>query len=429
MKRLRGHPRKPLAQASCVSFRISTSATGPRFGLVLRRLFISLARSDGRPTNGCLIAEPRVELFHMLPPEPSSYKGYWWLPSFPKQKLPGTLSISPASGIVLEITGSFDGRTFPFGNRENYRSVHGETSGNEVLTLEFLHSGPREWGATGVMVTKYDAGCAIIGGHFPNSTEVLVSELHAELGPLAEWLCISGFSFSAAGTEETRASLTVQYRLPEPIEIFRTEDHFWEIRWKPLGPTRRNPQTEVHMSEVPYVRFQSTKPVPFDSLHSHVEQFRRLLTLFVGSPAHVTRLLGIVQQDGETFTVEFIWKSRFEPRPSEVRSFDIVAHYQSIRSHLPSIIAFFRDNQKAVAPVLDLWSLIPMLQEMPIEQRFLGQCQIAEAFHRRTMNRLAKPEVDYARDLLRSWRRSPRSTAAGWIGCCATATNARYRTE
>ena len=40
--------------------------------------------------------------------EPFEYKGYWWKPDDPENKVAGVLTYKPGENIVLELIGTFD---------------------------------------------------------------------------------------------------------------------------------------------------------------------------------------------------------------------------------------------------------------------------------------------------------------------------------
>ena len=63
------------------------------------------------------------------------YKGYWYLPSFPQNKVAGILTYYPNEKIVLELIRSFDD-SLPvlFENKEEFL-IYGTTSDAKEITL------------------------------------------------------------------------------------------------------------------------------------------------------------------------------------------------------------------------------------------------------------------------------------------------------
>ena len=63
------------------------------------------------------------------------YKGYWYLPSSPDNKIVGILTYYPNEKITLELIGSFDDSlSYLFCNREE-KVIHGKTSDAKEITL------------------------------------------------------------------------------------------------------------------------------------------------------------------------------------------------------------------------------------------------------------------------------------------------------
>lgn len=70
--------------------------------------------------------------------EAFEYKGYWWLPSEPDNKVAGVLSYKPGERITLELIGSFDNgedAVLSFINKKDEAVIHGQLENGKKVTL------------------------------------------------------------------------------------------------------------------------------------------------------------------------------------------------------------------------------------------------------------------------------------------------------
>ena len=62
--------------------------------------------------------------------------GYFWLPSTPEEKLPGTLRISDSGEAELEILGIFGGQIKAFDYESKIERINGVIEGGKLVTLD-----------------------------------------------------------------------------------------------------------------------------------------------------------------------------------------------------------------------------------------------------------------------------------------------------
>ena len=70
--------------------------------------------------------------------EAFEYKGYWWLPSEPENKVAGVLSYKPGERITLELIGSFDNgddAVLSFIRKKEEAVIHGQLENAKKVTL------------------------------------------------------------------------------------------------------------------------------------------------------------------------------------------------------------------------------------------------------------------------------------------------------
>jgi hypothetical protein len=338
---------------------------------------------------------------NMLPQKLSTFKGLWWLPATPDKAVPGTLSAHSESGLSFETTGSLSGEENPFGmlitgKPDSYKVVHGETDNNQTVTLFGIVEGPNNWSQNGITIISHDVNLAVVGAHVGSHEELMMSKIFVEYDCLPIWLRVSPFSCN----REELPNFVMTYTHPKDITLYEDTELKWGVTWTVTQPGSRVVQLDIQASAVPCLIVVSSKPISFDNLNREAALFRKVLSLWVGSSVRATKTLGVLVQGDRHNSVSFFWKGPWDSRLSSVPAFhETVAPYPAIAAETAVIISFFRNEEATVAPILDLWDLLPFQEDLHHEQRFLNYCQILEAFHRRTIGGITKPEADFQIDL------------------------------
>jgi hypothetical protein len=245
-----------------------------------------------------------------------------------------------------------------------------------------------------VTLTQYVPRLVVLGAHYETYENIRITELTAEMDLLDDWIGISGFQ-TKVGLKEP-PEISMEYRRPDNVVLFTSPDVEWQIRWKVTLPAMRIPQKEVSVGERPYFYAAAKSPVPFDTFQREAQQFRKLVALWLGAPVQMTALSAVDTESGDRHALEFLWASGLDERkPSQVRLHEIV-RFGDLQADLQRVIAFYRENETTVGPVIALWDLLPFQEDIHREQRFLNYCQIAEAFHRRTIGGTDRSPEKYA---------------------------------
>lgn len=115
------------------------------------------------------------------------YKGYWYLPSLPENKVAGILTYCPNEKIVLELIGSFDDSFSElFGNKEE-SVIYGKTSdAKEITLLQCFQYSSVNFNAD-FPIVRYNCNYMLIGKHINSLDERCQYRVRIRMPELTYW--------------------------------------------------------------------------------------------------------------------------------------------------------------------------------------------------------------------------------------------------
>lgn len=114
------------------------------------------------------------------------YKGYWWFPGEKTDKVGGTVTYYPESGIRLDlfdILETSDDSSSKGANR--YNRLLGESKDGTSITLLNLSSSSRHYSSSSWM--SYQAKRMLVGPHFPNNHHISFDKIRVSFPLMEEW--------------------------------------------------------------------------------------------------------------------------------------------------------------------------------------------------------------------------------------------------
>ena len=141
--------------------------------------------------------------------------GYFWLPSEPDEKLPGTLSISDGGFIELEVVHRVSGRNAAFGG--NIERIVGEIERDGLVTLDDCYYKPRIIRAIGgPSKSFFHVGKAFIKIKYDEGEIPLFNTLTFSVEGIDEWVGITGIHVDSQSQEHTA---TISYQSPANVSL------------------------------------------------------------------------------------------------------------------------------------------------------------------------------------------------------------------
>lgn len=319
--------------------------------------------------------------------------GYFWLPSTPNHKIPGTLHITDGGNIELEVVGILEDKgdfVHAFNNDVQPEIINGDIEDYGYITLKNCFYKNRNLHLTGqISKSKIHANKAILGAAFESDDEVLINTLKFSIEGLSEWVGVSGFTLSHE--VETR-TINLEYKLPEEITFNLNEKTKLKI-----GFSASTPSTPIGKSatieEKTYFKLSSEEPGTLDDFLDLAFK----ITTFVGYAVNTTVGLDSViatskdlEQDignGKKIPIELsiIYPSLpFTKEPPRIERFGMLFRFGTVRSNFEAVLKNWLTAYEEIAPSLNLYFSVTNGDQKYLENRFLALAQCLETYHRRT---------------------------------------------
>ena len=321
--------------------------------------------------------------------------GDFWLPSFPENKVNGTLSISDGGDITLELTQSFD------------PSIKAQLSPTHPDSLNPILGHVKKYGY--VMIDRCNRtkkGASIIQGRLIAPEVIWADRILTHL-PYDENLDLrfNTFTFSVEGLDEwvditgievdeqiEKDALTISYNQPESISINLENGMQLLITFYWTPP--EFPRTKrAEVSQKTYFRLNSADPIELDKFIAVAQKITAFLCFIVNeivcieSVSATSNNLSQTYPDGHTqsIPVNIFYRSwPYAKDEPQINQYDMMFKFEKIQDNAERIISNWIENYEKITPAFDLYFLTKTGTLPSLNLQFLTLVQALEVFHRRT---------------------------------------------
>ncbi|WP_338592047.1 HEPN domain-containing protein [Paenibacillus sp. Y5S-9] len=317
-------------------------------------------------------------------------KGIFFRANRPHERIKGSFSFSQESGGVLEIEGCFP-------QSEEYQSdffvIIGELRDGTLVTLMdcfLLSFNPFQLENS---TSKYYSNLIIKGCHFNSKEEVKIDTLEVEYSNLNDWIMRHGFRFETNFDEK---SIVINYILPKPIEVLKTEKYCLSLTFKATPPTQYIVQSEVSMVQKTafLIESESLKLEEYLLLSHDIENFFTLSMITKQKLAFPTKMTGI--SNGKQIQLYFKLSSKDD---REISSYDMLFTYPDVKDMFGQLILNWLEKGEIIKPVSSLFLELVQRPQLIPEKKFLNIINALEVFHRRTREGTEFPKEDHRKRL------------------------------
>ena len=329
--------------------------------------------------------------------------GYFWRPSEPDRKLPGTLSISDGGHIELEVIGRFGGRIEVSLNADlnPIERIVGHIEKDGFVTLDDCYYKTLPLSLIGdISKSLIHVGKVFIGVRYDEGESPVFNTLTFSVEGIDEWVGISGISVEHHFEERTA---TISYQPPEDISLdldngMRLLITFhWTLPGAPIIK-------EARISQKTYFQLVSEEERELKEFTSVVHKITNFLCFAIDKTVSLDSMSATadnLRQDfgeGRTKKVSIsiyyssLPYSKDEPK---IQQHDMLFGFGKIQSDVQEKIKNWMEAYEKVAPALDLYFLAKMGMQTYLEARFLALAQGLEAYHRRTSNQKQMDEAEF----------------------------------
>ncbi len=213
--------------------------------------------------------------------EEFEYKGRWWLPENPENKISGNLSFHPINGINLELIGSFK-RYADLFRITPIDLILGTTSNGKDITLYNCVDRTSSFSSQGFLSTSFIADYVFIGHHFEKEKDIIFNNLSINYSYLEEWTGISCFEPIIESDESGVRLREIKCCLPNDIEVKVNDLKICISSAFKMGPIGRVIK-EINLKQTTFIKMEPQKQTHFNDYQRNIcYHIQNFLSLAVG---------------------------------------------------------------------------------------------------------------------------------------------------
>ncbi len=321
--------------------------------------------------------------------EEFTHEGKWFLPDRPRKRILGTLTYAPEEGATLNLKGAFVSFDDVQKGQASSDIILGVTSEGEKVTLfdcfvTNYQFGKPEW-------SSYYVNRVFHGAHFKSKDDIKLNTLYVRYLYLDEWVNVDGFDIDYKNLD-TDMEISVEYKRPDPIKVFESDDYKISIVFSVNGPTLSFVQTEASIKQQAYIKIEFPKDRPFSECDAISYHIRNLLNLSTRQPVYAIETTGKTRankqkRNGKPFYPEVNVFGRpigNLSKPKALLPPFMLFSYHDIVNRVQEVFSKWLFSAESIKPVHDLYFGSLYNPGVYMEQRFLNLAQAIEAYHRLT---------------------------------------------
>lgn len=305
-----------------------------------------------------------------------NYKGQWFLPENPENKVSGILTFDAKSDPKLELYGTFSSR------KEFLREtdlILGITVAGEYITLYNSVEVERH-NTNGNEASIYSTFYVLKGCHYHTMESLVVNRISGRFKNLDKWVNEYGYKINHDSLNAD--SFSVNYKKPDDLTISLNDNLKATLRFFYDHPFTETINT-IKLNQFIYYELEYQTPVKFMEALDNLCLFQNFITLSCYEPAYplAISVITIPQPDNECWSALF-YKPGFNYIATETSYRKFLFRYTDIKDNFESIIKKWYSVSKELEPVSDLMFSNFYLREKSPVNNFLNVMQALETYHR-----------------------------------------------
>jgi len=321
--------------------------------------------------------------------------GYFWLPSAPERRIPGTLVITDGGNIELEVVGLFDesieGLNRALNGKDGLERIIGHIEKHGLVTLDDCFYKNKNLSLSGISKSTIYVNRAFIGVAYEDKEIVLFNKFQFSVEGIDEWVGISGIKVENKFKERT-ASIT--YVPPEEISLNLNNGMMLLITFSWTLPGFPN-QKEAKITQKTYFKLTSEQERPLNDFISAAYKVTTLLGFAIDKTVcieQVSATSDAIRQDigdGRSVPVSislFYASLSYTKNEPKIDWHRMLFRFVQIREDAGRIVNNWFDAYDEIDPALDLYFSTKTGAHKYLEGKFLALAQGLETYHRRTSN-------------------------------------------
>lgn len=313
------------------------------------------------------------------------YKGIWFLPGNPNEKIAGDLSFSVSDGVELNLLGVFSDS---LGHRHEPTFILGISADGHKITIYGAMRISQQFNSNSFMTSSYAATYMFVGKHFSLADEMHFSSMRVSLADFDYWLGIYGFTKLENNAHLTKTML--EYNQPDDLCFKINEKLNCNIKFSSSVPIVKSSAT-ISIKQEAEVELKSIDgKVSFSQFMEWFGIFHRFMTLaYFGEPAIASLSVHNFWQNNGGENQFYNVKVFYQYPQSEIIKKRNSKHYflftyKDVNQNFEQILQQWFKMDEAINPVTSGLTESLMRKDYAIEYKFLNLAHSIETLHRRT---------------------------------------------
>jgi len=335
-----------------------------------------------------------------------AYKGFFWLPNFPQNKIAGLLKYEPQEYIELDLIGTF-GKDLNIGIR-HHEIVNG-ILGNRLVALYNVDEKYRSYNLGGSGFSNYRVGYIFLDIHADKISDLKFHKLTSEFDYLEEWIN-KNESFKI-NYDQKNYEVKIAYKPPTPIIANIGRQLNCRLDFYSEGPTILigKYQKEAHIKQITVISIESKRKIDFDLLLEYLEHYQRFVSIAAQEPVRIKNIYFYIKSkkinEPHKVPVVFLSKKVFRKKKDNITAADFLFTYDRIEDLYENLLnRWFAKKEKLDISLNSFFNtLYSPIFNVDI---FLNTVKALEAYHREFINKDNVYQIDRYAELFMRGRKA-----------------------
>ena len=324
--------------------------------------------------------------------------GYFWLPSEPDRKLPGTLSISDGGNIELEVDDIF------IAHNDDLKRIVGQIEKDEWVTLDTCYH-KKISANLGTPKSLIHVNRAFTGVIYDEGSLPLFNTLTFSVEGINEWIRIADISVGGQLEERTVTidgrTVTIPYQQPAEISLNLRNGMMLLIAFCQVCSSEFSTTKKIRITSKIYFKLVSQEARELDEFIPVAQKITTFLCFAINEIVCLDSMSATADSShrdtGEGTTRMSPTNIYYSSQPyskdkPRIHRHDMLFRFEKIQKNAEEVINKWIEQ---TTPAFDLYFWTQMRTQLYSDVRFLTLAQGLEVYHRRTSDEKQMDEAEF----------------------------------